>query len=214
MRRRIRRGFKKLRRYVKRRPIVTGLLVVGVAVLGVVMSGRQSDGPVVDPIAYRSLLDTVGQGESSGNYNAYYGHSNNQDPRFTDMTIAQVLQWQDEYVRQGSPSSAVGRYQIMRSTLTGLVQRLNLDTASLYDEAMQDRLAIALFERRGALDFVSDKLSRQQFAANIAMEWAALPRAVGQNPQDSYYAGDGLNESRVSLDEVLKSIDELGQAAQ
>lgn len=53
------------------------------------------------------------------------------------------------------------------------------------------------------------KISREQFAANLAMEWAALPRIIGGNPTQSYYAGDGLNKARISTGEVLAAIDKL-----
>jgi muramidase (phage lysozyme) len=117
-----------------------------------------------------------------------------------------VMHWQQEYVRQGSVSSAVGRYQIVRPTLTGLVARLKLDPNARFDEAMQDRLAIALLERRGAVEYVEKKLSREQFAANLAKEWAALPKVAGDKPGESYYADDGINQSRVSIDEIYQAL--------
>lgn len=162
--------------------------------------------PKIDPAAYRPLLDTIAKGESNGNYNAYYGNASNTDLRFTDMSIAEVLKWQSEYVRQGSPSSAVGKYQIINKTLKGLVAKLDIDTQAKFDEAMQDRMAVALLEKRGSEDYASKKLSKQQFAANLAKEWAALPRVLGANPEQSYYAGDGINKVQISIDEVYRAL--------
>lgn len=160
----------------------------------------------IDPAAYQPLLNTIAKGESKGNYNAYFGNALNREVRFTDMSIEEVMKWQSEYVRQGSPSSAVGKYQIINKTLRGLVSTLDVDPQAKFDEAMQDRMAVALLEKRGSNDFIAKKLSRQQFAASLAKEWAALPRAIGPNPEQSYYAGDGINKVQISIDEVYSAL--------
>ena len=163
----------------------------------------------INPAAYVPLLNTIAQGESNGNYNAYFGNSANVDIRFTDMTIEQVLQWQQQYVQQGSVSNAVGRYQIIQPTLQGLVQSLGIRTDARFDSKLQDRMAIALLERRGSIAFVNKTLTREQFAANIAKEWAALPRVLGPEPDESYYAGDGINISRISISQVYGALGNL-----
>jgi muramidase (phage lysozyme) len=160
----------------------------------------------IDPTVFNPLLDTIAKGESNGNYNAYFGNASNTAIRFTDMTVHQVIGWQDAFVRQGNPSSAVGKYQIIGPTLKGLVQKLDIDTNAKFDEKLQDRLAIALLEKRGAEDYLQNKLSRDQFAANLAKEWAALPKAIGPSPEQSYYAGDGINKVQISLDEIYKAL--------
>lgn len=165
--------------------------------------------PTIDRTAYASLLQTIAKGESSGNYNAYFGNANNTAVRFTEMTVAEVLQWQDQHVAQGNVSSAVGKYQIIRPTLLGLVEEKGIDDTALFNAALQDDLAIALIERRGAIEYVQNKLTREQFAANLAKEWAAFPRVVGANPDESYYAGDGVNKAHVSVNEVLAAIDHI-----
>lgn len=163
----------------------------------------------IDTAAYRPLLSVIAQGESNGNYNAYFGNAANTNVRFTEMTLTQVLQWQTDYVRQGHKSSAVGKYQIIRPTLSGLIKQLELDPQTPFDEALQDRLAITLMERRGAQAFVDRKLSREQFTSNLAREWAALPKVIGPNQHESYYAGDGINAARISIDEVYSAITRL-----
>lgn len=161
----------------------------------------------VDPTSYTALLNTIARVESKDNYNAYFGHAANTSTKFTDMTIAQVLEWQKSYIAQGNPSDAVGRYQIISTTLTDLVAKLQLDPTQKFSPSMQDKLAIALLERRGSIAYVNKQVSRQQFAANLAKEWAALPRVIGPQPQASYYAGDGLNSSLVSVQEILQAIE-------
>ncbi|MES2876505.1 MAG: transglycosylase SLT domain-containing protein [Patescibacteria group bacterium] len=160
-----------------------------------------------NPESYKPLLNLIARVESSGNYNAHYGNSRNDSVKFTDMSISEVMQWQKDYVAQGSPSSAVGRYQIINTTLDGLVRELNIEPAQKFDPPTQDKMAIALLERRGAEQYVNKELGREEFAANLAKEWAALPKVVGDNPEQSYYAGDGLNKSHVEPKEVLSAIE-------
>lgn len=160
----------------------------------------------IDPAAYAPLLSTIAKGESHGNYNAYFGNATNTSIKFTSMSIAEVLDWQHDYVAHGSPSSAVGKYQIIRPTLASLVQKLHLDPSTKFDEKTQDRMAIALLEKRGAVDYMQNKLSREQFAANLAQEWAALPKVTGTNPGQSYYAGDGINAAHISISEMYSAL--------
>jgi muramidase (phage lysozyme) len=167
----------------------------------------------IDPAAYTPLLATIAKGESNGNYNAHFGNVTNTTIRFTDMSVAEVLQWQAQYVQNGSPSSAVGKYQIIRSTLAGLADQLGIAPDARFDETLQDRMAIALLERRGALDYLGRKLTREQFAANLAKEWAALPRVIGERPEESYYAHDGLNKSHIGVSEVFEALAALDSKA-
>lgn len=161
----------------------------------------------VDPATYKPLLQLIAQAESKSNYNAYFGSPHNTNIRLTDMSLAQVLAWQEEYVKQGSLSDAVGRYQILSTTLRGLISQLNINPSVKFDEATQDKLAIALLERRGSEHYINHQLTREEFAANLAKEWAALPKVTGPKPELSYYDSDGLNKSLVEVDQVLRAID-------
>lgn len=184
------------------------LLVAGLFLASAVLYTMyiQNKRLTVNPATYAPLLQLIASVESNGNYNAYFGNAGNSAINFTAMPIADVMQWQSEYVRQGNLSSAVGKYQIIDSTLRGLVRELNLNTAQLFNQATQDKMAIALLERRGAEAYVNKEITREQFAANLAKEWAALPRVLGANPHESYYAADGLNKAHVSVEQVIGAI--------
>lgn len=160
-----------------------------------------------DTASLRPLLNLIATAESNANYNAYYGNASNIELRLTEMSIKEVQKWQAEYIEDGSPSSAAGRYQIIDTTLASLVTELNMDEDQIFDKSTQDKLAIALMERRGVNDYINKKLSAKQFAANLSKEWAALPRTMGKDPHSSYYASDGLNESRVSVAKVLEAVE-------
>lgn len=58
-------------------------------------------------------------------------------------------------------SSALGRYQIVRTTLRGLRRELKLADHMIFDARLQDRLALALARRRGA-------------SPALGKEWASL----------------------------------------
>jgi hypothetical protein len=202
---------RRLSRIIKRRlknraAIVTAIAILLVGGLFIYTTYMQDKRFSVNPSSYSSLLNLIARVESKGNYNAYFGNANNSSIDFTRMSIAEVMDWQSEYVREGNASSAVGRYQIVDRTLKGLVEELNLDPKQPFDQATQDKMAIALIERRGAERYINNELTHEEFAANLAKEWAALPKVIGENPNDSYYASDGLNKSLVSIDEVLSAV--------
>lgn len=169
---------------------------------------------MINPTAYTPLLSIIAKGESRDNYNAYFANANNQEIKFTSMSLGEVLEWQKKYVQEGSPSNAVGRYQIIQPTLEGLMNEYNLDATLIFNEALQDKLAIALMERRGSIDFIKRDLSAEEFAHNLSKEWAALPKVIGENPQDSYYAGDGLNKAHIETDAILGAINNFKQKAE
>lgn len=189
-------------------------LVVIVGILLLIASLRYSPtDETINPVAYRPILGLIAKGESGGNYNAYFGNPENTEIHFTNMTIAEVLEWQRRFIEQGNASSAVGKYQIVNTTLKEIVEVAGFDMDSRFDEVTQDKMAMFLLERRGAKEYVNNKLSAEQFAANLAKEWAALPKTVGTNPTESYYASDGINKSNTSISEVYEALDFLQKTA-
>jgi conjugal transfer mating pair stabilization protein TraG len=203
----INKKIKSFRRRLKRKrlPLIgsTALLFLGILSYAYYMESQQLS---INPASCKQLLDVIAHAESNGNYNAYFGNSHNTKVDFTKMSIANVLKWQQEYIKQGSPSSAVGRYQILNTTLASLVDQLGIHTNQKFDKSTQDTMAVALLERRGAVEYADKKISDEQFAANLAKEWAGLPKIMGDNPKASYYANDGLNKSRVEPAKVLTAI--------
>lgn len=150
------------------------------------------------------LLDFIAEKEGTrDNYNAYYSNGRNSETDFTTMTLNDVLAWQDNFVNGGSPSSAVGRYQIIRKTLRGLMSEMALTGDELFDAKMQDKMALTLLERRGLTRYKKGQMPAETFANNLAMEWASLPVVSGPKRGLSYYAGDGLNRAHSNVDRFL-----------
>ena len=178
------------------------LVAMGVLSYTVYMTHRRE---TVDITTYRPLLEIIAEAESNGNYNAYFGNAQNDEVQFTGMKISEVLAWQDEFVAGGSASSAVGRYQVLNTTLRSLVQQGVVQPEQYFNQQTQDRIAVALLDRRGGEQYVNEELSAQEFAANLAKEWASLPKMVGNSPEQSYYQS-ALNSAHVSKNAVMQAV--------
>lgn len=156
----------------------------------------------------KPLLDFIAKPESGGDYNIVWGGIKPQDrPKrpLVTMTIADVLAWQ-ESIDAKYRSEAAGRYQIMEDTLRPLPPAAGLLPSALFNEKNQDALATVLLKRRGLDGFVSGAISAEDFANNLAKEWASLPVVTGPKKGRSFYAGDGLNKSHVSVADFLAAV--------
>jgi hypothetical protein len=136
----------------------------------------------------KTLLDLIGQYESTGNYNAILG---GKTVNLTGGTINDAIRIGKENVSHGAASSAVGRYQFLSSTLEGLKKEMGLSGNEKFDEAMQDKLAGQLMKRRGLDDYISGKISQEKFMENLSKEWASLPKDIsGRGSYDGDKAGN------------------------
>lgn len=161
------------------------------------------------------ILDLIGRYESRGDYDIVYGGIPREErpAKLTAMTIGQVLDWQRRVVNAGSESSAAGKYQIIRKTLTASVAALRMSEARLFDRATQDRLAMHLLTGRGMQRFLDGQIDTDDMAIGLAKEWASLPvphAMQGASRQiragQSYYAGDGLNKAHATVAEVEQAL--------
>lgn len=149
------------------------------------------------------LLDFIGNKESDGydDISGLISQSRYPAKNITQMTIQEILDWQ-ESIDASQLSEAVGRYQIMEDTLRGynndrgvgpgnpLYKRAGLSAGDLFSPENQDKMAIVLLNGRGLNRFLSGEITADQFANNLANEWASLPLVSGPNAGLSVYAGD------------------------
>jgi muramidase (phage lysozyme) len=153
------------------------------------------------------LLTLIRWAEASGNYNAFYAHAYNKDqPDFSKMTVRQVRTWQDEYIRKGSKSSAVGAYQIIRKTMDDIMKHSSIPIDSLFDDKTQDIMAMYLLRKRGLNSYLAGNATKEAFANQLAKEWASFPVIGGPKHGQSFYAGDGLNHARVKPEQVMEAL--------
>ena len=133
------------------------------------------------------LLDIIAGGESGGKYNIINGAPSGDQPELTSMTIAQVLDYQRNWLNQGHDSTAAGRYQFVHKTLKGLVQKHSIPMDETFSPGMQDALAILLMADSGLDSYLKGRIDSNQFAYKLATQWAALPKdASGRGVYDGY----------------------------
>lgn len=163
--------------------------------------------------AQSNLLDLIASMESGGDYNiVFWGATSQPTQPLTTMTVSQARQYQQLLYDTGASSTAIGKYQIIDKTMDDIIADLSLDGTELFDESMQDTMAISLMNKRGYNEYLYEHITRDDFANNLAMEWASLPVVApiqGKTVGQSYYAGDGLNASHVSIEAITQALDNL-----
>lgn len=156
---------------------------------------------VSSPKLVSNLQNVIGQAESKNSYTAVYGGEN---PKLTRMTINHVLALPSQPTSDPKiRSSAAGKYQIIKSTLEGLKTSMGLTGDELFDENMQDKMSVELMRGRGLDDFLSGKITPDAFMANLAVEWAGLPK---DKSGLSAHHGDGVNRATVEPGAVLNAL--------
>lgn len=161
------------------------------------------------------LLDFIGDVETGRKppvaYEVLFGHRQDRLPKpLTRMTVDEVIADGPTWTKWGSPgSSAAGRYQFMNATLKDLKAQLGINKAQAFDANLQDRLGFHLLKRRGYDAFMAGSITATEFGRRLAMEWASLPvlantKGAHRNVTrgQSYYAGDGVNKSLITPDQV------------
>lgn len=159
----------------------------------------------------KPLLDFIGNLESSGYDTIFAGISRSDYPRksLTQMTIQEVLNWQDS-VDDKYNSEASGRYQFLEDTLRVIYPRAGLSPTDVFSPTNQDKLAIYQFRVRGLDRYLSGSITPENFANNLAKEWASLPVVSGPGAGKSYYAGDAAgNKSLTNVSTFLNLVKDL-----
>jgi len=158
-----------------------------------------------------TILDMISEHESAGNYNAVIGHVHATDD-LSAYTIRQIYGKMDGLLyKEHMPSTAIGRYQIIRGTLKALVSQLQLDQdTEKFTPELQDRLAVELLKNRGYQRWWLGKLNTVDFAHQLSCEWASLPDPYKGGR--SHYDGDSAgNHAGTTLKHVYDALDRAKQ---
>jgi muramidase (phage lysozyme) len=159
-------------------------------------------GDAIDLWRASLVLDLVAGPESGGNYNAWYGNARQNDVHLADLTLDEVRRLQARLLRRHG-GSAIGRYQIIARTLEGLITRMGLTGKERFTPALQDRMALHLAHEAGLGRWLTEALSDERFAANLARVWAGLP---GDESNRSVYAGLQGNRSGIRWGRLVAAL--------
>ena len=183
------------------------------------------------------LLNFIGKGESGG-YGAANDYNNGsvqfgvKDSYFSEryqkpldkLTVSEI---QD--IQSGGYGTrevfAVGAYQIIPDTLNEAVAALGLTGNEVFDQALQDRIAIeylAADKRPKLRDWLNgvEGVTREEAAEAFAQEWASVPllsaktrvvNGVTHNLRrgESYYKPEGNNADAHTPEELERLLDSL-----
>jgi len=150
------------------------------------------------------VLDLIAGPESGGRYDAVY--PGKRRPQILDMTLDELAADQRERGRI-SGSSASGRYQYIRKTLSSVVRQMGLDTSKeKFTPKLQDEIAIFHLRANHGLDrWLSGSMSNEQFLNRLAGTWAGIPKTNGR----SAYAGVLDNKAGIGAQAALQGLDDI-----
>lgn len=173
--------------------------------------------------AHSPFADLLGNVESKNDYTAYnrtwpHPHPTHAEAHYktnlTSMTLGEVMDAQKNY-----DMFATGRFQIITPTLKEAVEKLQLDTNALYDEAMQDKIFeeyLIKLKREPIINYLEGGGSVEDAIYAWAMEFASAGVRKGKIISKgrtahiegvSYYSGDGLNRSHIMPDEMVSVLE-------
>ena len=150
------------------------------------------------------VLDLIAGPESGGRYDAVY--PGKRRPEILDMTLDELAADQRERGRF-SGSSASGRYQYIRKTLSSVARQMGLDTSKeKFTPKLQDEIAIFHLRANHGLDrWLSGSMSNEQFLNRLAGTWAGIPKTNGR----SAYAGVLDNKAGIGAQAALQGLDDI-----
>jgi muramidase (phage lysozyme) len=157
--------------------------------------------------ASKGMLDLIGLTEGTDRGRGYnevlgYGAFTGGPVNLTTMTLDDVMALQGRMLADPANSfhsSAVGRYQITKTTLADLMGRLGLKGDELYDPAMQDRLAEELLRQSGG----DPAKLRGRWTSLKGVDDATISQAYGQSSLSLGNMDPGLKQQATAYAELV-----------
>lgn len=168
-----------------------------------------------------SVLDLLGKTEGTDRGDGYnetlaYGAYTNGDVDLVNMTLGDLDKLQTKMLRHPKNkwnSSAVGRYQIVRTTLRKLKKSMGLTDDMKFTPELQDMMALELLRGRGLDAWLAGKKSDKSFINSLAKEWASLPTSSGKGFYGGQHAGTSVAGVLAALQQVKDFKDDLTEVA-
>ena len=167
----------------------------------------------------KSLLNLIAKGEAAAGVDPYTSlWPGTSEPSLVQMTCAEVQRFQTQRIAQGYRSTACGRYQFIKKTLTEAIRVAEIDPLTTrYTPDVQDYLILAILKRYRKLnEWVAGTYTTDRFMIKLSQEFASIPvpyQMQGQsrvvNKGQSYYAGDGLNKAHHDPDSLYQQLNDI-----
>jgi muramidase (phage lysozyme) len=167
----------------------------------------------------KSLLNLIAKGESTAGADPYTSlWPGTSEPSLVQMTCSEVQRFQNQRIQQGYKSTACGRYQFIKKTLTEAIRVSGVDPLTTqYSPDVQDYLILAILKRYRKLDeWIAGSYTTDKFMIKLSQEFASMPvpyQIQGQsrvvNKGQSYYAGDGLNAAHHNPDTLYQQLTDI-----
>lgn len=180
--------------------------------------------------SHSAFGNLIAQEESGDDYNICNktkgGLQVIRDVKVVDLTISEIQQKQKD-----RDLFAVGRYQLIPNTFNGAVTSLGLDGNAKLDEEMQDKIFdeyLIKVKRPKIIAYLEGDGSVEDAMYTSAQEWASIGVEKGKRISDkvvkdkkgkvisrtvryakggeSYYAGDGLNKSHITPEQIKNAL--------
>jgi muramidase (phage lysozyme) len=167
-----------------------------------------------------NLLERVSIGEGTAGEKGYsttlgfgkYDPAWAKGKTLEDMSLSEVYKLQSDMLKNPNNklnSSAVGKYQIVRTTLFGkngsaenpekgsIAEILKLQPGDKFSKEVQDQIGVSLLKRRGLDKYKSGEISENRLLTNLSQEWASIA-----NPQ----TGKALQHTGTTLEQISKAV--------
>jgi hypothetical protein len=163
-----------------------------------------------------TLASLISRGE--GNYSIANKPAGNSYPVAKGVDVSKMTIGQIQQAQAQRQLFAVGRYQLIPSTLAGAVKQLGLSADTVFSPALQDKIFSEFLvgaKRPKIAAYLAGKTEDLAGAAlAAAQEWASIgtpkgmKNAHGQisDGTTSYYAGIGGNKASISADEIMGAL--------
>lgn len=200
-----------LQRYLTNRPSLARTARASYLTAGGADSNQPYQ-PILDLIASKESqgtdpqlkgYDALNRGGSAGGHVAHGSSTGTKQfgRALTQMTVGEVMDMQAR-----GELHATGRYQIIASTLKGLVNRGVASRSDRYDQATQDRLAIALLHGRAG-KFFSGTSSADAVIPGLGQEWIGLQYLPAERVKQALVqAKSNLNNPRFDVNNMREEV--------
>lgn len=132
------------------------------------------------------------------------------------MTINQILQRNTLKAGDKNRMNAVGKYQIIASTMKEAKKAMKLTGNEKFTQEMQERIfkEFLISKRKGLKDYLGGgKTSLEQAQYEASMEWASIPVPTGYKTQTgkisngnvTYYDSNGGNKAKKGQGEKIRN---------